>query len=46
MRQLDEMAAAVRENRAPKTDGAEGLRDVRILRAIYQAADTGRAVPL
>ncbi|MFH5804371.1 Gfo/Idh/MocA family protein [Alienimonas sp. DA493] len=41
---LDEMATAVRENREPKTPGAEGLRDVRILTAIYEAAETGKTV--
>lgn len=40
---LDEMAAAVRENRSPKTPGEEGLRDVRIMQAIYRAAETGKA---
>lgn len=43
---LDEMAAAVQEDRAPKTPGEEGLRDVRIMEAIYEAAETGRAVTL
>jgi len=43
---LDEMALAVREGRAPATPGAEGLRDVRILEAILEAAETGRAVAL
>ena len=32
--------------RAPATPGAEGLRDVRILEAILEAAETGRAVAL
>ena len=41
---LDEMASAVLEDREPKTPGAEGLRDVRVMRAIYQAAESGRAV--
>ena len=41
---LDEMALAVREGREPKTPGAEGLRDVRVMQAIYEAAETGRAV--
>lgn len=45
-RMLDEMALSARENRAPKTPGEEGLRDVRILEAIYRAADTGEAVRL
>ena len=39
---LDEMALAVRENREPKTPGEEGLRDVRILEAIYAAAESGK----
>ena len=43
---LDEMAAAVQEDRAPKTPGEEGLRDVRIMRAIYETAETGRTVTL
>ena len=43
---LDEMCAAVRENRAPRTPGEEGLRDVRILEAIYRAADSGEEVPV
>ncbi len=43
---LDEMAEAVQADREPKTPGAEGLRDVRIMRAVYEAADTGRAVQL
>ncbi len=43
-RMLDEMALAVREDREPKTPGAEGLRDVRVMQAIYRAAETGAAV--
>ena len=43
---LDEMAASVLENREPATPGAEGLRDVRILEAIYRAAESGAAVDL
>ena len=43
---LDEMALAARENRPPKTPGMEGLRDVRIMNAIYEAAETGRAVSI
>ena len=41
---LDEMASSVLEGREPKTPGAEGLRDVRIMQAIYEAAESGRAV--
>ena len=43
---LDEMAAAVQEDRAPKTPGDEGLRDVRIMQSIYASADAERPVSL
>lgn len=43
---LDEMAEAVRDDREPKTPGAEGLRDVRIMEAIYESAASGRPVSL
>jgi predicted dehydrogenase len=36
----------VLENRAPEPSGKEGLADVRIIRAIYESARTGRAVKL
>ena len=41
---LDEMALAARDDREPETPGAEGLRDVRIMQAVYRAAETGRPV--
>ena len=43
---LDELAAAVQEDRAPKTPGEEGLRDVRIMQAIYESAETEQPVTL
>ena len=43
---LDEMATAVQEDREPKTPGEEGLRDVRIMEAIYRAAETNETVTL
>ncbi len=43
---LDEMAASVQEGRAPSTPGEEGLRDVRILEAILEAAESGESVRL
>ncbi len=43
---LDEFALAVREGREPRTGGREGLQDVRIMEAIYEAADTGRSVAI
>jgi predicted dehydrogenase len=42
--ELDHMAECVLENKAPKTGGAEGLRDIRLVLAIYEAARTGRRV--
>jgi glucose-fructose oxidoreductase len=44
--QLDEFALAVRENRAPRTPGEMGLQDVRVMELIYEAARTGRPVPV
>ncbi len=43
---LDEMAEAVQTDREPQTPGAEGLRDVRIMEAIYASAASGRPVLL
>ncbi|GAB3531715.1 Gfo/Idh/MocA family oxidoreductase [Pontibacter brevis] len=40
-RQMDGQAQSARENRKSKTPGEMGLRDVKILMAIYQAARTG-----
>jgi len=42
--QLDHMAECARANKTPRTPGEEGLRDVRLILAIYEAARTGRAV--
>lgn len=45
--EVDEFAQAIRENREPRHgSGREGLQDVRILQAIYEAARTGRAVEI
>ncbi|PHN08272.1 Gfo/Idh/MocA family protein [Flavilitoribacter nigricans] len=43
---LDEMASAVREDREPKTPGEEGLKDVRIMEAIYESARKQKPVSL
>jgi predicted dehydrogenase len=43
---LDEFALAVRERRAPRTPGEMGLQDVRIMELIYEAARSGRPVPV
>lgn len=43
---LDHFAQAVRDDRPIKTPGAMGLRDVRIMEAIYEAAKRRVAIPL
>jgi predicted dehydrogenase len=40
--QLDHMSECVLQNKTPKTPGEEGLRDVQLIEAIYEAARTGR----
>ena len=42
--QLDEMSQAVLQNREPLTPGEEGLRDVRLIEAIYRSAKEGRTI--
>lgn len=42
--ELDHMAECVLNNKTPKTPGEEGLRDIRLIHAIYEAARTGKKV--
>ena len=44
--QMDDFARCIQENKESKVSGEEGLRDVKIMMAIYEAAKTGRAVTL
>jgi predicted dehydrogenase len=44
--EMDDFARCILENRPTKVPGEEGLRDVRIMQAIYESARTGRAVAL
>jgi predicted dehydrogenase len=44
--EMDHMSACVMENRQPLTPGEEGLRDLTIMQAIYQAAQSGKTVKL
>lgn len=44
--ELDAFADSIRQKRDPEPDGREGLRDVVIMQAIYQAAREGRWVPI
>lgn len=44
--QMDDFARCILEDKPSKVDGEEGLRDVRIMMAIYESARTGRPVKL
>ena len=44
--EMDHLSGCVMENKQPKTPGEEGLQDVRLMTAIYQAAETGRTIKL
>ena len=45
-RQLADMVAAIRDDRPPAIEGAEGRKAVEIIRAIYRSAERGQAVSL
>jgi predicted dehydrogenase len=40
------MSDCVMQNKEPLTPGEEGLRDLKIITAIYEAANTGKIVKL
>ena len=44
--EMDHMSECVMENKEPLTPGEEGLRDLRVMMAIYDAANTGKTVKL
>jgi predicted dehydrogenase len=44
--EMDHLSTCVLEKREPLTPGEEGLRDLRIMMNIYEAARTGRAVKM
>ncbi|HEY1263867.1 MAG TPA: Gfo/Idh/MocA family oxidoreductase [Terriglobales bacterium] len=44
--EMDHMSGCVMDNHEPLTPGEEGLRDLKIITAIYEAAKSGRAVKL
>ena len=44
--EMDHMSDCVMQNKEPLTPGEEGLRDLRIMTAIYEAARTGKTVKL
>ena len=45
-KQMDEDAMAIMQSRPQLVPGEEGMRDIRIVEAIYQAAKTGKTVKL
>jgi predicted dehydrogenase len=44
--EMDHLSECVLHNKAPRTPGEEGLRDVRYIMAIYQAAQEGKSIKL
>jgi predicted dehydrogenase len=44
--EMDHMAQCLREKRRPHTPGEEGMQDMRIIAAIYAAAESGQMVRL
>jgi predicted dehydrogenase len=45
-RDIEEMLAAIREKREPLANGVDGMRAVRMAYAVYESAETGKAVRL
>jgi predicted dehydrogenase len=44
--ELDHLAECIRNNREPEPDGVTGLRDVAVMEAIYEAAESARSVSI
>jgi predicted dehydrogenase len=44
--EMDHMSSCVMENKDPLTPGEEGLRDLRIMMGIYEAAKSGKTIKL
>ena len=44
--QLEDLIAAIKENRQPAIDGAEGRKSVEIILAIYHSSNSGTRVSL
>jgi predicted dehydrogenase len=42
--EMDHMSGCVMDNKEPLTPGEEGLRDIRLITQIYEAARTNRTV--
>lgn len=46
VRELEDFAQCIIEDRQSKVDGAEGLRDMRVIEAVYESVRVGRSVTL
>ncbi len=44
--QIEDFAAAIRENRDPVITGREGLKALALIRAIYESSDSGKRIDL
>jgi len=44
--EMDALARCILEDKEPKASGETGLRDVKIMKAIYEAAETGKTIKL
>ena len=42
--EIDHLSECVMQNKQPKTPGAEGLQDVKLMQLIYEAAQTGKTI--
>ena len=42
--EMDHYAACVRDNKDPRTPGEEGLRDMKVIEALYKSAESGKTV--
>lgn len=44
MRQIEDMIRAIREDRQPAVDGAEGRKPLEIVMAVYESSRTGETI--
>lgn len=42
--EIDHLSESVMQNKQPKTPGAEGLQDVKLMQLIYEAAQSGKTI--
>ena len=44
--EMDHFAECILQNRTPRTAGEDGMQDVKIMRKLYDAADSGKTIAL